>query len=410
MLIHLQRCREWLERCRLDGLIATSCPNVFYLTGYYLWIQPLFKEYMTCPGGSSELGPLYGVVSSRGERALVVDQLCETNASGCQDVTRFVFGATPSASTEDVAASAPELPYVPTTHRFGDPLEALTAAFDALNLKSARIGVECDGFPPHRLEALRKVLPEAQLVDASNLLRVLRMVKSGEEIRRLKRAAEISQRAALNCLAVAKPNDLMLGVAQNYRASVAASGADFEHFAYTQRGAGIATEADYRLPPRETMFVDFGCIYQHYYSDAGVTLMTGTPAERERDAYRRLVDCLARGAELMRPGTPASKVQAAMQHCLDDAGLKGNFPHGHGLGIEVRDYPILVPDNGRRIRDDCVDVPADVPLEADMIINLEAPVFKLGDAGLQLEQTYRVTEKGGEALTDRDLSQPIVVD
>ena len=26
-------------------------------------------------------------------------------------------------------------------------------------------------------------------------------------------------------------------------------------------------------------------------------------------------------------------------------------PHGHGLGLEVRDYPILVDDNGLRVRD-----------------------------------------------------------
>jgi Xaa-Pro dipeptidase len=163
------------------------------------------------------------------------------------------------------------------------------------------------------------------------------------------------------------------------------------------------------LPQRETMFVDFGCIYQHYFSDAGVTLMTGSPPDRERSAYERLVECLDRGATLLCPGSLPSAVQAVMQRCLDDAGLVGNFPHGHGLGIEIRDYPILAPDNGRRIRDDCVDLPADVQLEAGMVLNLEAPLFKFGKAGFQLEQTYLVTDQGGVPLTNRDLSRPIVV-
>jgi len=31
-------------------------------------------------------------------------------------------------------------------------------------------------------------------------------------------------------------------------------------------------------------------------------------------------------------------------------------PYGHGLGLEIREYPILVANNGLRITDDCVDV------------------------------------------------------
>jgi Xaa-Pro dipeptidase len=410
MLIELNRCKEWLARCQLDAIIATSCPNVFYLTDYFLWIQPLFKEYMTCPGGGSDLGHLYGILSSQGERALVLDQLCESNASDFPQVTRYVFGASPAAAgAADTELSSLDIPYARTPHQFGAPLEALTAALDTMNLQSAQIGVDYDGFPPLRLAELKQRMPRAQFLDASNLFRVLRMVKSDEELRRMRCAAEISQRAALDCLALAKPGDQMLDVAQKYRTSVAAAGADFEHFAYSMRGTGIATEADYRLPQRETMFVDFGCIYQHYFSDAGVTLMTGSPPDRERSAYERLVECLDRGATLLCPGSLPSAVQAVMQRCLDDAGLVGNFPHGHGLGIEIRDYPILAPDNGRRIRDDCVDLPADVQLEAGMVLNLEAPLFKFGKAGFQLEQTYLVTDQGGVPLTNRDLSRPIVV-
>jgi len=52
-------------------------------------------------------------------------------------------------------------------------------------------------------------------------------------------------------------------------------------------------------------------------------------------------------------------------------GITACFPHGHGLGLELRDYPIIVPDTGLRISDDCVDLPADLPLEPGMVINLE---------------------------------------
>ena len=200
----------------------------------------------------------------------------------------------------------------------------------------------------------------------------------------------------------------MQSIVQAFRHSVTNAGAVFDHFAFSQRGIGFACENDYQLPKNETMFVDFGAVFQHYYSDAGTTLVIGKPPDRDRMAYQHLVNCLNQTADRLRPGVTASSIQAFMQHILEKSGLCGNYPHGHGIGLEVRDYPILAPDASRRIRDDCVDVPADLPLEEGMVINLEAPVYELNDAALQLEQSYVVTAAGGQPLTDRDLTNPII--
>jgi len=92
---------------------------------------------------------------------------------------------------------------------------------------------------------------------------------------------------------------------------------------------------------------------------------------------------------------------------LEEGGVVGENPHGHGLGLEVRDYPILTPDNGLRIRDQCIDVASDVPLEEGMILCLEVPVFSIPDRSFQLEQMFLVTSDGGQPLTERDLTQPM---
>jgi Xaa-Pro dipeptidase len=405
MLLNLPRALEWLEHCRLDAIIATSWVNVLYLTDYYLWLQPVFKEYMAHPGCGNDPNPLLGVLTSRGNSALILDQLCETNALGCWAQNRYVYGATTAKFNIFTQLTGFDA-FEPTGHRFDTDLNALADALEAEHVASGRLGVDFDGLSPPRLTALKAALPRAELLDASNLFRLIRMVKSDEELRRLRRAAEISELAAAKAMALAQPGASMQHISQTYRTTVAASGADFEHFAYSRRGAGMATEPEYALPQRETMFVDFGCVYQHYYSDAGVTLVTGKLLEQERSAYQALVDCLDQAANQLRPGASSSSIQAMMQRHLDNAGLGGNFPHGHGLGIEIRDYPILAPDQGRRVRDDCVDVSSDLPLEAGMVLNLEAPIFRFNDAGLQLEQSYLVTATGGEPLTNRDLTKP----
>jgi Xaa-Pro dipeptidase len=67
-----------------------------------------------------------------------------------------------------------------------------------------------------------------------------------------------------------------------------------------------------------------------------------------------------------------------MRTSLAESSITRCNAHGHGLGLEVRDYPIIVADTGMRIRDDCVDVPADLPFEPRMVVNLEMPLFPRG--------------------------------
>jgi Xaa-Pro aminopeptidase len=92
---------------------------------------------------------------------------------------------------------------------------------------------------------------------------------------------------------------------------------------------------------------------------------------------------------------------------LAGRGITACFPHGHGLGLELRDYPILVPDSGLSIADDCVAVPADLPLEPGMVVNLEVSIFLPGAGSLEVEITTLVTETGARPFVPQDRSTPV---
>jgi Xaa-Pro aminopeptidase len=104
---------------------------------------------------------------------------------------------------------------------------------------------------------------------------------------------------------------------------------------------------------------------------------------------------------------PASAARGAMKTRLAEHGITNCFAHGHGFGLDVRDYPIIVDDTGLRLRDDCIDMPADLPLEVDMVINLETPLYLSGAASLHLEETFRVTADGGQPLVPLERRQPL---
>ncbi|MBI4233124.1 MAG: aminopeptidase P family protein, partial [Chloroflexi bacterium] len=118
--------------------------------------------------------------------------------------------------------------------------------------------------------------------------------------------------------------------------------------------------------------------------------------------------CVEEGIAAMRPGARSSAVHHAMKEFLKKEGITASFPHGHGVGLEIRDYPVLVPDTGLRVQDECVDEPADLPLEQGMVLNLEAMIFMRGAGSLHLEQSFVVGERETRPLIPQDRHQAFV--
>jgi Xaa-Pro aminopeptidase len=403
MLLHKTRAVDYLRRYGLDALIATSPVNITYVTDYTCWLDPLFKEYMARPGASSHLAQNYALLPLEGEPALVVNPLMAINAADSWVKDLYLYGN----SGLDYSLTPPNLPADPqrlstrlqASPTRATPTAALLSSLHDRRLSNAVIGVEMEGLPAAVKAELAAALPHATLRDCTNLIRLIRMVKSAEELARLTRAAAIGEVAAAASLALAQSGRPIANLVQMFRQEVARQGAAFDHFAYSVRGMGIATEPHYRLTTDDLLYVDFGCIYQGYFSDAGVTLALGEPAPALQQRYTALADCLAAGQALLRPGTNASAVQAAMQETLAGHGITAAYPHGHGLGLDLRDYPILAPANGLRIRDECIDESSDLPLESEMVLNLEAGLFLPGVGSLQIEQSFVVTPAGNRPLT-----------
>ena len=413
MLFNRARAIDYMREYGLDALVATSPVNITYFTDYYCWIDPLFKEYMMVPGASSNLAQAYAVFPLEGEPALVVNPLFAANTEELWVKDLHIFG---SAGLDD-SLPAGELPesllrfqeLLHAAHGNATPTDALLSILRERGLTGARIGLETEGLPAETKQVIERALPDASLKNCSDLIRMVRMVKSEEEIQRLTRSAEINEHAAMESLALARPGLAVSEMAGHYRALAAQKGADFDHFAFGVRGLGMTTETGYQLAEDDVLYVDYGCIYRYCFSDSGTTLAMGELTAELSRRFAALRACMDAGEEAMRPGAKASTVGGAMVEALHERGITASFPHGHGVGLEVRDYPVLVPDNGLRVQDDCVDLPSDLTLEADMVLNLEAPLFMPGAGSLHIEQSYVVTPQGNRPLLDQQRERPVVI-
>jgi Xaa-Pro aminopeptidase len=400
-----------MEAAGIDAIVTRTPVSVRYLTGYWCWLAPLFEEFMVAPGGTGALAICNLALLPRGgEACLVVDASWALNAAELAAEVRVAGagGFTPSAGPVSapqplrgvLAAVSGEWPE--------DPFEALAGAVADRGLGGSRIGVELEGMPEPEREALRAAVPGAQLMDATNLLRLVRAVKTAGETAALRRSAAIAERVAQDVLATAGASSTPGTLAAAFRRGVADAGADVDHFALAPRGLGLSTEGTVALGTGEAMYADFGCIADGWFSDSGTTLCVGEPDAAALAQHAAAYECVEAGAAAIAPGVAGSVVQAAMAAALAERGVTGSVPHGHGLGLSVRDYPVLVPDTGARIRDDCVDVAADLALEPGMVVNLEAPVLTPGVRSVHCERTFVVTETGCEPLLDQPRERPVI--
>ncbi len=408
MLFNRSRAIEYMRRNGLDALVATSPINITYFTDYFNWTDSLFKGYMTSPGSPPQIGQAYAVFPLEGEPALVVNPFTAVNATEAWVRDLRVYGDTGLDFTLPGAVDPGFAPGLYTllqgASRYATPTEALLGILKDRGLLSARIGMEMEGVTPPAAQELQRLLPHTALKDCSNLIRLIRAVKSSEEITRLTRAAQINEQAGLEALSLAQPGRSALDLVGHYRRHVAELGADVDHFAYGIKGIGMGTEVDYRFANDDVLFVDFGCNYRHYYSDTGTTLVLGTPSPLLQERFAAARECLTAGMAQIGPGVLASAVRGAMMAVVNAHGIAVANPHGHGFGLDVRDYPIIVDDNGLRIRDECVEVPSNLPLEVDMVINLEVPIFMAGLGSVHTEQSFVVTPNGSRPLIAQDRS------
>ena len=416
MLFNKTRAQEYMRRCGVDVLVATSPVNITYFSDYRCWIDPLFKAYMMAPGAPSDPDPTaaYAIFPLKGEPALVASPTFAVNASDLwvQDVHIFGDHGLDDSLPLPILSDA-EQRIFDILHRPQDnatPTDALLSVLTARGLTDARIGIEMEGLSPRMKATIEAGLPKAQIKDCSNLIRLVRMVKTEDELSRLIRSAEISEAAAMEALALARPGQPIADVVRHYRQQIAQEGADFDHFAFGVRGLGLATEPNYILTNDDILYVDFGCIYEGCFSDSGTTLTMREPSAELLERHRALRECVEAGVEEMTPGAKASAAQAAMWKTLNAHGITASSPHGHGLGLEVRDYPIIVADNGQRIHDDCVDAPSDLPLEVDMVLNLEAMISMPGVGSLHIEKSFVVTPNGSRPLIPHDRMRPVQPD
>jgi Xaa-Pro aminopeptidase len=273
-----------------------------------------------------------------------------------------------------------------------DPRDVVREAFAG---GARRIGINADA-PAELVLNLQELFPNAAVALAANLLARTRSVKSDAELEAMRTACRLVDQVWIESLSRLQPDLTEFDLAAWIVSRMKELGAIDESFdtAVWTMGPNEQRPPKERLSRRPigtgtSLSYDFGAALAGYCSDFGRTVHLGRPSDRFVRAYNAVIESAAAGAAAMKPGVPASDVDAAARQVIVEAGFGDHFRHrlGHAIGKDVHEPPYL----------DIVDSTA---LENGMTFTIEPSIFITGEFGARVEDIYVVTDSCGVRLNE----------
>lgn len=349
----LNKLRQRFDAEGIDGLLVTGAQNRRYLT---------------------QFTGTYGVVLiSRDQAKLLTDFRYTVQAKAQATDFEIVFLPAKESVYSEVARLAGEMGI-------------------------AKLGFEED----HLSVAVHRKYAEAakaELVPTAGVVEGLRMIKTPDELARIKTAAQIADAAFAHILTILRPGMTELTVSNELEMFMRKQGATASAFdtivASGHRSAlphGVASTKQIEAGDMVTM--DFGALNEGYRSDITRTVAVGEPAASLKDIYGIVLEARNRVVAGIRPGITGKEADALARDYITDKGYGERFGHGmgHGVGLDIHEEPFM-------------STRCTATIQPGMVLTVEPGIYIPDLGGVRIEDDIVVTEEGNEVLTHspRDL-------
>jgi len=351
----IQKVRGIMEKKGLDVFIATVPEDVYYLSGYYTMMFRISGLFFAA------------IIPKDAEPSLVVPSID-------LDIARKM------STIKDVKV-----------YDFKDPAASIVKLLKKLGLTEGKVGVQLESLSAKLLEELKKKAPKSEFVNASEITSDLRMIKSEEEIKLIRRACEVTDRALEATVKMAKEGVSELDLVKKAIEIASELGSESIFWPWDIK-AGPRTlvpayyPADVKIRRGDFVTIDIGAIYKGYMSDTCRTVIVGEPSSEQRKVYRVIFEAYHSALKAVKPGIKSNDLDKIMRKIIRESGYDKYITHrfGHGVGLSIHEKPNLTSD--------------EITLKPGMTFTIEPGIYPpLG--GVRIEDTVLVTESGCERLT-----------
>lgn len=281
--------------------------------------------------------------------------------------------------------------------------EQLAGLVREMGLESGRLGMEPSrpGLMPPVLESLKSSLPLASLIDASDLVARVRLVKSPLELDFLRKAAGYTKAAINASLAAIRPGILDNDVARVGYDAMIAAGSEFMSVqpivsSGIRTSYGHTTYRRIRLEVGDNVFLEYGGAHQRYTAPMMRTAVIGEPSAEVLRVAEAVKDTVSTIIDEARPGRTGHEVAMAARKVYarveDMTHFGGTYGYNVGIGFPPT-WSEALTWFAEGVEQELLS-----GMTFHMPITYRAP----GRFGVGMSETILITESGCESLTEQE--------
>ncbi|WP_053368005.1 M24 family metallopeptidase [Bacillus sp. FJAT-27245] len=269
--------------------------------------------------------------------------------------------------------------------------------FDEVAVQVKEMNIRKLGFEQEHLSFgfFRKIQNQfpTELISLSEVIETLRMIKSEDEIEKLRVAASVTDQAYLHILNFIRPGITENDIAGELESFIKKNGCSTTSFppivaSGYRSSLPHGRASDKRIEKGDMITIDFGANYQGYWADISRVVAVGEPAPELRNIFDVVLSSFENCVAALRPGLTDQEVDFLMRETFIQKGYNecSGTGTGHGIGLEVHEAPLF-------------SILKDKTLAENMVITVEPGIYLKGLGGARVEDVILITKNGREVLT-----------
>lgn len=243
------------------------------------------------------------------------------------------------------------------------------------------------------LKSLSRSPHQFELLAIENPLKHLRAIKTQDEIASLKKAAKLNWFGFEYIKSILKEGITEKELSSEYEIFCKRHGADRLAFdpliCFGPNSAEPHHQSDdTKLKKNDIVLIDIGVVCNNYHSDMTRVHFFGKPDTFLENLYILTKNAQKEALKICKPKVRVADLDLCVRNFFEKEGFLKYFLHplGHGVGLEVHEYPRLKFDGDDK----------DIILEENMVMTIEPGLYVLGVGGVRYEDTIIITKDGYE--------------
>jgi Xaa-Pro aminopeptidase len=256
-----------------------------------------------------------------------------------------------------------------------------------------RIGFDGNSLPFLAYQSLKTKFPDVKFLSKVGIVEKIVAVKDTFEIHNIERAISITDAVFTEILDRIRPGVQELDMAAEISCRQRKHGAQADAFEIIVASGPRSSLPHGRASSRKIqkgdfVTLDFGCVYEGYYSDLTRTVVVGKPTSEQKKIYHAVLDAQTRAIEKAKNGMLAKDLDAVARFHITKQGYGRYFSHslGHGLGLQIHEPPRISSRSSAR-------------LQTGNVITIEPGIYIPKKYGVRIEDDVLITNGRCEVLT-----------